>query len=59
MHAPKFKVDGITKYVENADFTFDHTFNETNSSDDDYQHSLKPTLEILLNGGLITCFAYG
>ena len=36
MHAPKFKVDGITKYVENADFIFDHTFNETDSSDDVY-----------------------
>jgi kinesin family protein 2/24 len=25
---PKFKVDGITKYVENHSFTFDNTFNE-------------------------------
>lgn len=27
--APKFKVDGITKYVENYDFTFDNSFGET------------------------------
>ena len=27
IHEPKFKVDGITKYVENHTFTFDNTFN--------------------------------
>jgi kinesin family protein 2/24 len=27
VHEPKFKVDGITKYVENHSFTFDNTFN--------------------------------
>lgn len=25
---PKYKVDGITKYVENHTFTFDNTFSE-------------------------------
>ena len=28
VHEPKYKVDGITKYVENHTFTFDNTFNE-------------------------------
>lgn len=28
VHEPKYKVDGITKYVENHVFTFDNTFNE-------------------------------
>lgn len=32
VHAPKYKVDGITKYVENYDFTFDNTFNEKEDS---------------------------
>jgi len=32
VHAPKYKVDGITKYVENYDFTFDNTFNENENS---------------------------
>ncbi len=27
IHEPKYKVDGITKYVENHVFTFDNTFN--------------------------------
>ena len=26
VHEPKFKVDGITKYVENHTFTYDNTF---------------------------------
>ena len=34
VHAPKYKVDGITKYVENIDFTFDNTFNENENSSD-------------------------
>lgn len=34
--APKFKVDGITKYVENYDFTFDNAFNELEETDDVY-----------------------
>ena len=28
IHEPKYRVDGITKYVENHKFTFDNTFNE-------------------------------
>lgn len=28
IHEPKYKVDGITKYIENHQFTFDNTFNE-------------------------------
>jgi kinesin family protein 2/24 len=28
IHEPKYKVDGITKYIENHMFTFDNTFNE-------------------------------
>ena len=38
--APKHKVDGITKYVENYDFTFDNSFNENEDSINSY-HSLK------------------
>lgn len=28
IHEPKYRVDGITKYIENHMFTFDNTFNE-------------------------------
>jgi len=55
----KFRVDGITKFVENFDFTFDNTFNEFENTDVLYKYSLRPLLNILLSGGVITCFAYG
>ncbi|KRX02258.1 P-loop containing nucleoside triphosphate hydrolase [Pseudocohnilembus persalinus] len=59
VHAPKFKVDGITKYVENFDFTFDNTFGEKQDTESVYQYSLKPILNMLQNQGIVTCFAYG
>lgn len=34
--APKFKVDGITKYIENNDFIFDNAFNEAEDTSDLY-----------------------
>jgi kinesin family member 2/24 len=33
VHEPKFKVDGITKYIENHFFTFDNAFNENETSE--------------------------
>ncbi|EAR84592.2 kinesin motor catalytic domain protein (macronuclear) [Tetrahymena thermophila SB210] len=57
--APKFKVDGITKYVENYDFTFDNSFNENEETQDVYKYSLRPLLDHIMNQGVITCFAYG
>lgn len=32
IHQPKFKVDGITKYVQDTNFEFDNTFNENENS---------------------------
>lgn len=34
--ANKFKVDGITKYVDTSEFDFDNTFNENESTQDLY-----------------------
>ena len=36
VHEPKVKVDGITKYINNTNFTFDNTFNENENSQDMY-----------------------
>lgn len=55
----KFKVDGITKYVEDHCFTFDNTFNENETSDDMYKYTLNPLIDLLFAGGVVTCFAYG
>jgi kinesin family protein 2/24 len=57
--APKFKVDGITKYIDNSDFTFDNSFNENEDTFTVYKYSLRPLLEHVLLNGVLTCFAYG
>ena len=59
VHEPKFKVDGITKFVENHSFTFDNTFNENENTDEIYYFVLKPTIEFIFKNGVVTCFAYG
>ncbi|EGR33274.1 kinesin motor domain protein, partial [Ichthyophthirius multifiliis] len=58
--APKYKVDGITKYVEKYNFQFDNVFNENEDTQLIYQYSLKPLLDHILDENwVITCFAYG
>lgn len=47
--APKYKVDGITKYIENNDFTFDNAFSEQEDTRDVYKYSLRPLLEHILS----------
>lgn len=37
---PKFKVDGITKYIENNDNTFDNVFGDESNTEELYQHSV-------------------
>lgn len=59
VHECKFKVDGITKYVENNAFTFDNTFNEKETNEDIYKYSIYPHIDFILNQGIVTCFAYG
>ncbi len=56
---PKFKVDGITKYIENNDFGFDFAFGEEDQTDAIYENAVKPTLEQIFNNGISTVFAYG
>ena len=56
---PKFKVDGITKYVADTNFQFDNTFNENENSQDMYQYSIRDLLPSLFSNGIVTAFAYG
>ena len=55
----KFKIDGYTKYIDTNDFYFDNVFNENEDTDLLFNCSVKPSLDILLKGGVVTCFAYG
>lgn len=56
---PKYKVDGITKFIENNDFVFDYTFGEEDRTETIYDNAVKPTLDQIFKQGISTVFAYG
>ena len=55
----KIKIDGYTKYIDVNEFNFDNSFNENDDTMLLYKCTIQPSLNILLNGGVVTCFAYG
>ena len=57
-HECKQKVD-LTKYLENHNFRFDHSFDETVGNEQVYQYTAAPLVETIFNRGFATCFAYG
>lgn len=59
VHECKIKIDGITKYIEDHEFYFDNVFGDKNCTEDVYKYSVKPTIDMILNKGIVTCFAYG
>jgi kinesin family member 2/24 len=60
VHAPKLKVDGITKYLENTTFQFDHTFSDQDTTEDVYRYTVMPLVAYAFQKrGRGTCFAYG
>jgi len=59
VHEAKVKIDGITKYIDDQEFYFDNSFAENNTSDDVFNYSVAPTLNMILNRGVVTVFAYG
>lgn len=61
IHSAKFKVDGITKYLDHQSFRFDHAFDETVDTDDIYRYTTMPLLDFCVSGigGRATVFAYG
>jgi kinesin family protein 2/24 len=59
VHDCKLKVDGISKYLDNTPFEFDHTFDEDDTTDDLYSSTVRPLVGFVLGGGRATVFAYG
>lgn len=59
IHECKIQIDGYTKYLEDHEYYFDDTFGEKNSTDDVYNTTISPLINLILNGGIVTCFAYG
>ena len=59
VHECKIKIDGITKYLEDHEFFFDNTFNENESTEEIYDYTISPMINLVLKKGIVTCFAYG
>lgn len=57
VHTCKLKVDGITKYLDNQVFAFDHTFGEDDQNEDVYVYTVQPQVAFMFKGGNATCFA--
>jgi kinesin family protein 2/24 len=59
VHECKYKVDGITKFVDNSEFNFDNTFSHDESNEELYFYSIRPIIDLVFNSGIVTVFAYG
>lgn len=59
IHEPKIKIDGITKYIEDHEFVFDNVYGDHEKTEQIFQCSIEPTIELIFNRGVVTCFAYG
>jgi kinesin family protein 2/24 len=59
LHDCRYKVDGITKFIENQNFEFDNTFSQDETNEELYRFSVEPILDLVFNTGTITIFAYG
>lgn len=59
VHECKKNLDGITKYIEDHQFYFDNVFSEEESTEDIYNESIYPIIDLIFQQGIITCFAYG
>lgn len=59
VHDCKLKVDGISKYLDNTSFEFDHTFHENDVTESIYECAVERLVDFVLSGGRATVFAYG
>ncbi|KAH8290969.1 hypothetical protein KR054_007498 [Drosophila jambulina] len=58
VHELRYKVD-LTKFLEHHKFRFDYTFDEECSNTLVYDHTARPLIQTMFEGGNATCFAYG
>ncbi|KAH8252588.1 hypothetical protein KR032_000661 [Drosophila birchii] len=58
VHELRYKVD-LTKFLEHHKFRFDYTFDEECSNALVYDHTARPLIRTMFEGGNATCFAYG
>eukprot|EP00612_Vaucheria_litorea_P000980 CAMPEP_0171460904 /NCGR_PEP_ID=MMETSP0945-20130129/5584_1 /TAXON_ID=109269 /ORGANISM="Vaucheria litorea, Strain CCMP2940" /LENGTH=599 /DNA_ID=CAMNT_0011987181 /DNA_START=196 /DNA_END=1995 /DNA_ORIENTATION=- len=58
-HMCKTRVDGLSKYLDNGEFQFDHTFNDMDTTEDIYLSTCRNLIPFVMEGGRATVFAYG
>lgn len=51
VHDCKLRVDGITKYLDNTDFAFDHAFDETETTEALYHYTAAPLVPFIFQVG--------
>lgn len=49
VHDCKYKVDGVTKTIENTEFKFDNAFSEHESNEELYFYQVRPILDLIFN----------
>lgn len=49
----------MTKFIDQNQFCFSHTFSELDTTETVFENTLKPCIQPVMDGGIITCFAYG
>lgn len=59
VHDCRYKVDGVTKTIENTEFKFDNSFDEHDTNEELYFFQVRPILDLIFNQGIVTIFAYG
>ena len=45
--------------MEDHEFYFDSTFNEYETTEEIYDYTISPMINLVLKKGIVTCFAYG
>jgi kinesin family protein 2/24 len=59
VHDCRYKVDGVTKTIENTEFKFDNAFDDVETNEELYFYQVRPILDNVFNQGIVTIFAYG
>ena len=49
VHDCKFRVDGVTKEIQNTEFKFDNAFSEFETNEELYFYQVRPILDLIFN----------
>jgi kinesin family member 2/24 len=49
IHDCKYKVDGVTKMIDNSEFKFDNSFGDDQTNEEVYFFQVRPILDLIFN----------